>query len=145
VRAHVERRAEALHMPLVWPERSLSRARVITRAAAYAAEQDRAGAFVLTAGRLAFCGGFDLDDPEVLAESADAAGLVVEDCLAAAGDTARDVEIETATRCLAAGGVDGLPVLQLGGRLFCGEERLAEAAAKTRVAAGSTVRLPHVS
>ncbi len=144
-RAHAERRAEALRMPLVWPERSLSRARAVTRAAAHAAEHDRAGAFVLAAGRLAFCGGFDLDDPEVLAEAASAAGLVVEDCLSAASDTARDVEIETATRCLAAAGVDGLPVLQLGGRLFCGEERLAEAAEKARVSAGTPVRLPHVS
>jgi len=145
VRARAERRAEALRMPLVWPERSLSRARAVTRAAAHAAEHDRAAAFVLAAGRLAFCGGFDLDDPEVLAEAAGAAGLVVEECLAAAGDAARDVEIETATRCLAAGGVDALPVLQLGGRLLCGEERLAEAAAKTRLAPGPPARLPHVS
>lgn len=141
LRERAERRAEALGMPLVWPERPLGGARAATRAAVYAAEQERGGAFVLAAGRLAFCGGFDLDDPEVLAEAAAAAGLLVEDCLAAAHDSARDVEIETTTRCLGAAGVDSLPVLQLGGRLVCGEERLAEAAALAQAPVG----LPRVS
>ena len=40
------------------------------RAAHYASQQGRGAAFVLAAGRLAFCGGFDLDDPELLAEAA---------------------------------------------------------------------------
>ena len=44
------------------------------RVAALAAEQDRAAPFVLAAGRLAFCGGYDLDDPETIAEAAAAAG-----------------------------------------------------------------------
>ena len=46
--------------------------------------------FVLAAGRLAFCGGFDLDDPEILAEAAAAAGIPLEDCFHAAGDSRRD-------------------------------------------------------
>ena len=41
----------------------------------YAAQQGRGAAFVLAATRLAFCGGFDLDDLEILAEAAAAAGL----------------------------------------------------------------------
>ena len=60
------------------------------RAAAYAAEQGRGRDFVLAAGRLAFCGGFDLDDPEILAEAAAAAGIPLEDCFHAAGDQRRD-------------------------------------------------------
>ena len=73
------------------------------RAAAYAAEQGRGGEFVLAAGRLAFAGGFDLDDPEILAEAAAAAGIPLEDCLHAAGDFARDGAAEE-MRPQAAGG-----------------------------------------
>ena len=61
------------------------RAAVATRPSA-----GRGAAFVLAAGRLAFCGGFDLDDPEILAEAAAAAGIGLDECLRAAGDVARD-------------------------------------------------------
>ena len=37
------------------------------------AEGGRGAGFVLAASRLAFCGGFDLEDPEILAEAAAAA------------------------------------------------------------------------
>jgi len=56
------------------------------RAAVHACDVDRGPAFVLAATRLAFCGGFDLDDPEVLAEAAAAAGLELDACLHAGGD-----------------------------------------------------------
>ena len=66
-----------------------------------AAEGGHAAPFVLAASRLAFCGGFDLDDPEVLAEAAAAAGLGLPEVLAAAGDRSRDGEMEaTALRLL---------------------------------------------
>ena len=99
------------------------------RAAALACELGRGAAFVLAAGRLAFCGGFDLGDPEVLAEAAAAAGLPLDACLAAAGDAGRDAAIEDAGRRLVAMGADELPALRVGRRLFDGEERLPEAAA----------------
>ena len=38
----------------------------------------------LAIGRLSFCGGFDVDDPEILAEAAAAAGLDLDACLLAA-------------------------------------------------------------
>ena len=63
-----------LRLPLVWPERFPADVPAAMRAASYAAEHGRGAAFVLAAGRLAFCGGFDLDDPEILAEAAAAAG-----------------------------------------------------------------------
>jgi len=53
--------------------------------------------------RLAFCGGFDLDDPEVLAEAAAAAGVPLDDCLRAARDPALDAPaLRAARRLLAA-------------------------------------------
>lgn len=125
-------RAEELGMPLVWPESHPATGRAAMRVAAYAAERAQASAFVLAASRLAFCGGFDLDDPEILAEAAAAAALPLGECLRAAGDHARDAVMEAAGRDLAARGADRLPVLAVGSRLFCGEERLAQAAAAAR-------------
>jgi 2-hydroxychromene-2-carboxylate isomerase len=131
-RAAAERRAAALHLPLVWPDRFPDPGRAALRAAAYAADHGRGAAFTLAACRLAYCGGFDLEDPEVLAEAAAAAGLGLEECLAAAGDIARDGPLEAAGRRLLAAGADGLPAVRVGRTLICGEERLSEASAWLR-------------
>jgi 2-hydroxychromene-2-carboxylate isomerase len=131
-RERVQRRAAALHLPLVWPEHADMGARGAMRIAAHAAEQGRARAFVLAATRLAFCGGFDLDDPDVLLEAAAAANLRLRDCLAAATDEARDAALLDAGRRLAARGADRLPAMLVAHRVFCGEDRLAEAVAAAR-------------
>ena len=131
-RAAVAERATALNMPLVWPEAHPEPRRVAMRAAAHACAQGSGGAFVLAASRLAFCGGFDLDDPEVLAEAAAAAGLPLEQVLEAAGDPRHDLEMESTSMRLLAAGADRLPVVRVGRSLFCGEERIAEAAALRR-------------
>ena len=75
VRVAAAERAAALRMPLEWPETFPADVPAAMRVAAHAAECGRGAAFVLAAGRLAFCGGFDLDDPEILFEAAAAAGL----------------------------------------------------------------------
>src|SRR4051794_21718531 len=127
-------RARLLGLPLVWPEERPYRVLGAMRVASLAAERGCGAAFVLAAGRLAFCGGFDLDDPEILAEAAAAAGLALDDALHAAGDIARDGPIEAAASMLVAAGAQRLPVLQVGRTLFCGEDRLMEAAAAARAA-----------
>jgi 2-hydroxychromene-2-carboxylate isomerase len=120
-------RAVALRLPLVWPE-GTSSARAAMRVASLACERGRGGAFVLAASRLAFCGGFELDDPEVLAEAAAAANLPLRDAFEAATDEQRDGRmVEDALRLLA-GGADVLPTVQVGRLLFSGEDRLNEAA-----------------
>ncbi len=124
-----EDRAHALGLPLVWPDLGPASVRPAMRVAALAAEQGRAAPFVLAATRLAFCGGFELDHPEVLAEAAAAANLGLEDCLRAAGDIGRDGAMEEAARRLLAHGVDHLPALRVARRLFAGEDRVSEAAA----------------
>jgi 2-hydroxychromene-2-carboxylate isomerase len=126
VRRQAEERAGLLRMPLVWPERFPSGIAAM-RVAAYAGECGRAGAFVLAAARLAFCGGFDLDHPETLAEAAAAAGLGLEECLEAACDHARDAASEATGRALLAAGADRLPALRLGRTLHWGERRVADA------------------
>ena len=140
VRTAAEARASALRLPLVWPEGYPKAVPAAMRAASFASEQGRGGAFVLAAGRLAFCGGFDLDDPEILAEAAAAAGIGMEGCLQAVGDVTRDGEIEEAGRGLLAAGADQLPALRVGRELFWGENRVAEAAAVARMQAAAAAR-----
>jgi 2-hydroxychromene-2-carboxylate isomerase len=123
--AAAERRAAELRLPLQWPDRFPAAVPAAMRAASYAVEEGRGGAFVLAAGRLAFCGGFDLEDPEILAEAAAAAGIGLDACLQAARDTNRDVAIEAAGRRLLAVGADRLPALRVGRELLWSEARIS--------------------
>jgi 2-hydroxychromene-2-carboxylate isomerase len=134
VRHAAEQRAAALRMPLVWPERFPAEVPSAMRVAGLAADAGRGAAFVLAATRLAFCGGFDLDDPEILAEAAAAAGVVLDDCLRAARDAGRDGPIESAGRSLLAAGADRLPALRVGRALYWGERRVGDALYAARVA-----------
>jgi 2-hydroxychromene-2-carboxylate isomerase len=132
VRVAAAARAAELRLPLEWPEPFPAEVMAAMRVASHAAECGRGAAFALAAGRLAFCGGFDLDDPEILFEAAAAAGLALDACLQAAGDRRRDGAIEAAGSRLLAAGADRLPALKVGRSLYWGEERVAEAAAAAR-------------
>jgi 2-hydroxychromene-2-carboxylate isomerase len=128
-RQAIDVRAALLGLPIVWPMRPPVAVAGAMRVASLAAERGRGASFVLAASRLVFCGGFDLDDPEILAEAAAAAGIDLGEMLRATGDRARDGAIEEAGRKLLAAGADRLPALRVGRMLFCGEERLSEAVA----------------
>jgi 2-hydroxychromene-2-carboxylate isomerase len=128
-RAAAERRAHELRLPLVWPDGWPGSGRGAMRVAALAAERGRAAPFVLAASRLAFCGGYELDDPEVIAEAAAASGLALDDALAAAGQIRRDGPMERTALRLLRRGADELPAVTVGRHLFAGEGRLTEAAA----------------
>jgi 2-hydroxychromene-2-carboxylate isomerase len=134
-RVAAERRAAELRLPLVWPDPYPSQARAAQRAAVRAGQLGAGAQFSLAAARLAFCGGFDLDDPEVLAEAAAASGVPLEECLAAARDNSLDATLDATTRGLVARGVKRLPAVRVGHGLFAGEDRLAEAAAAATCAA----------
>ena len=103
------------------------------RVAHYASQQGRGGAFVLAATRLAFAGGFDLDDLEILTEAAAAAGLRLDGCLKAAREERRDGAIEAASRRLLGAGADRLPALSVARGVFWGEDRVGDAAATARL------------
>jgi 2-hydroxychromene-2-carboxylate isomerase len=139
-RTAVETRAAQLRMPLIWPERFPAEVPAAMRVAVYASECGRGAAFTLAAGRLAYCGGFDLEDPEIIAEAAAAAGLGLDACLQAARDESRDGALEASGRRLLAAGADRLPALRVGRALFWGEERVAEAAAAARLHAAASER-----
>jgi 2-hydroxychromene-2-carboxylate isomerase len=124
LRRAAERRAADLRLPLEWPELPGAPVPAAMRAASHAAELGRGAAFVLAASRLAFCGGFDLEDPEVLGEAAAAAGVPLDACLEAAGDARRDGPMEDTALALLAAGADRLPVLRAGRTLIAGERQI---------------------
>jgi len=133
--ARAERQAFALQLPLVWPDRFPGPVPIAMRAAAYAAEIGAGARFALAASRLAFCGGYDLEDREILAEAAAAAAVPVDQCLAAAGDPARDVRMQATARRLASCGVPRLPAIRIGRRWLWGDQMLSEARPLLRNAA----------
>ena len=128
-RARAEARARALRLPLVWPDTLSRSGRCARRACAFASEIGAGAAFALAASRLAFCGGFDLDDPETLAEAAAAAGVPLSDCLTAAGEAWRDGELQDAADVLGSHGIVELPAIRIAWRWFQGEAGLVAAAA----------------
>jgi 2-hydroxychromene-2-carboxylate isomerase len=135
-----EERAAALRLPLEWPERWPAATPAAMRVAHYAAQEGRGGAFVLAATRLAFAGGFDLDDLEILTEAAAAAGLPLDSALRAAREARRDGAMEAAARRLLGAGADRLPALCLERGVFSGEDRVGDAAATARLHAAATAR-----
>ncbi len=128
-RALAERCALSARLPLVWPDRFPANSRHALRAASHASENGAGASFALAATRLAFCGGFDLEDPEILAVAAAAARIPVEGCLLAARDPARDRPLWATARGLHARRVQALPALRLGRRFIEGESILIEGAA----------------
>lgn len=126
-RSAINSRAALLGLPIVWPIGPLAGVVGAMRVASLAGERGVGAAFVLAASRLVFCGGFDIDEPEILAEAAAAAGIDLGEMLHAAGDASRDGPIEEAGRMLLAAGATRLPALRVGRMLFCGEDRLSEA------------------
>lgn len=133
--AAAEARAAELRLPLVWPEGFPAETRGALRAAVRAGQLGCGRRFALAAMRLAFCGGFDLDDPEVLAEAAAASAFPIEQCLAAARDGALDMPSEATARGLDARGVIRLPVVRVGNGFFPGEALLSQAVLASRAAA----------
>jgi len=128
----VARRAEALDLPLTWPPERDAPALPAMRVSLLAAEQALAAPFVLAASRLAYAGGDDLDDLEVVVEAAGAAGLDLDETVDAAFDPRLDDVLMRASRLLVARGVRSLPCLLVGGRAFCGEEQVELAAMYAR-------------
>jgi 2-hydroxychromene-2-carboxylate isomerase len=124
MRALAEREARAARLPLVWPDGFPANSRHALRAAAYATENGAGAGFALAACRLAFCGGFDLEDSEILAVAAGAAGLSVDACLAAAREPSRDRALWATARGLHARGMRRFPAIRLGRRWLEGERVL---------------------
>jgi 2-hydroxychromene-2-carboxylate isomerase len=136
-RATAERRARELGLPLIWPAKNARSPRRAMRAALHAIEHDRIAQFALAAARLAFCGGYDLDDPAIIAEAAAAASLDPDRVLRAAHNERLDEALEESGRRLLAAGATCLPAFGVDRSLHCGETSIGLAAAALR---GTTER-----
>jgi 2-hydroxychromene-2-carboxylate isomerase len=128
-------RAEAaeLRLPLLEPENYGAEQLAVARAASFAAERGECARFSVAASRLAFCGGYDLDDPEVIAEAADVARLNVDDALAAAFDPCRDVQLFATATGLAKRGITAAPAIRISSNWFDGVDAVAEASSLAAV------------
>jgi 2-hydroxychromene-2-carboxylate isomerase len=121
-----EREARALDLPLMEPQRYPSDARPISRVAAHAAERGVGARFALAAMRLAFCGCYDLSQPEVIGEAADVAGLSVSEAVAAAGADEYDLRLEATSRGLLMRRISA-PAIRIGKRWFEGVDAVTPA------------------
>lgn len=142
MRERIEACARALRLPLVWPDRFPSPAPRALRAAAFACEIGAGAPFALAASRLAFCGGFDLEDTDTLAEAAAAARVPLRACLEAAGESFRDAELAATASALHAWGVRELPAICLGPQWYWGEAGLVAACALPPSAARNLLLAP---
>ena len=129
LREQAEARARALRLPLVWPDTYPASTPCALRAAAFACEIGAGPQFALAAGRLAFCGGFDLEDPEALTEAAAAAGVPLDSCLDATREGWRDDELAEMADVLRDHDISELPALAIGGCWFAGDAALQRAGA----------------
>jgi 2-hydroxychromene-2-carboxylate isomerase len=129
LREYAEAQAHALRLPLVWPDSFPGPVPCAQRAAAYAVAMGAGPQFALAASRLAFCGGFDLSDPETLAEAAAASAVPLSTCLRAAGDPAWDAPLEATAHSLRLRGIRELPAFRVGRHWFEGGTGLLNAAA----------------
>jgi 2-hydroxychromene-2-carboxylate isomerase len=131
-RGWAELQAAELRLPLVWPDPLRARTLSALRAARYAKELEAGVQFALAAARLAFCGGFDLEDRDVLTEAAAAAGISPAACLRAACDDSTDGALQATARGLQQRGIQRLPAINVQGSWLQGEGALAGAVALTQ-------------
>jgi 2-hydroxychromene-2-carboxylate isomerase len=123
--------AVGCRLPLVEPDGFPADPRPGARAAIYASSVGRGAGFAVAAMRMAFAGGFDLSEPDILAEAAAAAGLSVDDTLAAAGDARYDAALQSTGAMLMRQGILEPPMIRLTGGWFSGFEALARSTAFT--------------
>jgi 2-hydroxychromene-2-carboxylate isomerase len=74
--------------------------------------------------------GLKMDDPAVVAQCLDAAGLDAAAILAATQDAAVKAELMESTEAAAARGAFGIPTFYVGGEMFFGKERLGQVEAE---------------
>lgn len=128
--AEVERRARARDLPPVrWPDPWPGNMLTAMRAAVFAQRSGRVVAFSLAAFRQAFAAGRDLGDPDNVALAGAACELHPRALLKGVESQATKDALREQTEAALAAGVTGVPTVAVGGELFWGDDRLADAAA----------------
>jgi 2-hydroxychromene-2-carboxylate isomerase len=127
-----EREAKSLHLPLVEPHTLTPNSRSAARAAAFAADQGVCQAFTLAVARLAFCGGFDIAEDDVIEEASAVAGLDPVATVAASRDQRYDLQIDATSRGLRLRGIEAPPAISIGTTWFDGKDALSAALSFSR-------------
>jgi 2-hydroxychromene-2-carboxylate isomerase len=128
--AEVERRAHAYGLPpLRWPDPFPANTLFAMRAATFAKQGGRTVAFSLAAFRQAFAAGRDLSIEDNVLIAGAAAELHPRAVLKAAQTDAVKAALRRATDRAGDVGVNGVPSVVVGDRVFWGDDRLEEAAA----------------
>lgn len=115
--------------PIHWPEHWPTNDLLIARGMVHAERQGRLKPFALSAMRLAFREGADLGDRQAVIEAGSRAGLDAPALDAALDDPDVKQALRAVNEEAVGAGVFGVPTVVLDGRLFWGDDRLAEAAA----------------
>jgi 2-hydroxychromene-2-carboxylate isomerase len=128
--AEIERRARSYGLPpLRWPDPWPSNYLFAMRAATYAFQLGCGRELTLAAFRGAFQDGRDLGLPEQVLRAGVEVGLDGAAIDEATRDPAVKLALRAATEAAYERGVFGVPTLAVGGELFWGDDRLADAAA----------------
>jgi 2-hydroxychromene-2-carboxylate isomerase len=128
--AEIEARARAYGLPpIVWPDGWPSNYLRANRACVVAEEQGQLEPFVRAALRMAFVEGADLGQDDAFLEAARRVELNVDDVRARIAEPAVKERLREYTEAAYAAGVQGVPTLRIGDRLFWGEDQLEIAAA----------------
>ena len=124
--AEIERRAERYGLPpVVWPQGWPLNSLAPMRAAVWAERHGAGPAFARAVFEREFTRGEDISDVARLEEIGRSVG--VEGVREAVADPAVKQALREATEQAWARGVQGVPTLEAGGRLFFGDDRLEEA------------------
>ncbi|MGO9959313.1 MAG: hypothetical protein ACLP50_25635 [Solirubrobacteraceae bacterium] len=124
---------QALRLPASWPPDT----EAAMLAATYAKQIGRSVAYSLAAFRQAFAGGRDLGDENSVLIAAAACEMHPTAVLKGIAMRSVAAALEHAGRRAVAAGVGRLPAIQVGKRVFQGDEALERAAASLRWATGS--------
>ena len=128
--AEVERRARERDLqPVRWPDPWPTNTLTAMRAATFCQQIGRTVAFSLAAFRQAFAGGRDLSVTDNVLIAGAACELHPRAILKGIETKAVKDRLKDATAAAAALGVQGVPTVAVGDRLFWGDDRLEEAAA----------------
>jgi 2-hydroxychromene-2-carboxylate isomerase len=126
--AEVERRAGAYGLPpIVWPDPWPGNTLTAMRVATFAKQTGRTVSFSLAAFRQAFAAGRDLTDPDNVMIAGAACELHPRALLKAVQTDTVKSALREATDAAAALGVEGVPAVVVGERVFWGDDRLEEA------------------
>jgi 2-hydroxychromene-2-carboxylate isomerase len=128
--AEIERRAARYGLPpMLWPSEWPANALSAMRCAVWAARQRRLAAFAQIMGQRQWTHGADIADLDVLVACAGEAGLDATAMLEGIQAPELKEDLRATTERAWQAGVQGVPTLRIGAKLFFGDDRLEEAAA----------------